>query len=135
MKQYMKRVLGRAAGVIPKREEGQSEKEYRGMLLTKGVWAVMFFFAALAIVKGAMAALPGSITVSSSVNGQEIPIYCVETDKKQVALTFDVAGGNGDMERILGILKNHDIHAAFFMTGGWVENYPENVKMILEAGD
>jgi Predicted xylanase/chitin deacetylase len=117
MKQYVRRILGR---VLPRRAEGQSEEEYRGMLLTKGIWAMAFALAALAIVKGAMAALPGSITVSSSVNGQEIPIYCVKTDKKQVALTFEAAGGNRDIERILGILEKHDIHAAFFVTGGWV---------------
>lgn len=131
MKQYVRRILGR---VLPRRAEGQSEEEYRGMLLTKGIWAMAFALAALAIVKGAMAALPGSITVSSSVNGQEIPIYCVKTDKKQVALTFEAAGGNRDIERILGILEKHDIHAAFFVTGGWVENYPEDVKTILAAG-
>ena len=117
MKQYIRRVLGR---VLPARAEGQSEEEYRGMLLSKGIWAMLFAIAALAIVKGAAAALPGSITVSSSVNGQEMPIYCVKTDKKQVALTFDAAGGNGDMERILGILERHGVHATFFMTGGWV---------------
>ena len=32
------------------------------------------------------------------------------------------------------ILKNHDIHVTFFMTGEWVENYPEDVRAILAAG-
>lgn len=119
---------------MPKRAEGQTREEYRRTILTKGIWAMAFALAALAIVKGALTALPGSITVSSSVNGQEIPIYCVKTDKKQVALTFEAAGVNSDMERILGILEKHGIHATFFMTGGWVENYPEDVKAILAAG-
>ena len=116
MRQYVRRVMDR---VIPRRAEGQPEEEYRGMLLAKGIWAMLFAIAALGIVKGAAAALPGSITVSSSVNGKEMPIYCVKTEKKQVALTFDAAGGNGDMERILGILDRHGVHATFFMTGGW----------------
>lgn len=55
----------------------------------------MFLFAALAIIRGAASVLSGSITVSSSVNGRELPIYCVETDKKQIALTFDAAWGGG----------------------------------------
>lgn len=55
----------------------------------------MFLFAALAIIRGAAAVLSGSITVSSSVNGRELPIYCVETDKKQIALSFDAAWGGG----------------------------------------
>lgn len=135
MKQFVKRIIGRAAGMVPKREEGQSGGEYRKALLVKGIWAAAFAVTALAIVKGAVAALPGSVTVSSSVNGREIPISYVDTDKKQVALTFDTAGANGDMARILGILEAHDIQATFFMTGGWVESHPEDVKAILEEGD
>lgn len=64
--------------------------------------------------------LPDSITVSSSVGGRELPIYCVETDKKQVALSFDAAWGNEDTRRILEILKKHNVKVTFFMTGGWV---------------
>ena len=112
--------MKKVSGLMPKREEGQSEKEYRDFLMMRGAGAVIFVFAACAIVKGAVAALPGSITVSSSVNGRELPVYCVETDKKQVALTFDAAWGNGDTARILEILKKNDVHATFFMTGGWV---------------
>lgn len=77
--------------ILPKQEEGQSKKEYHSLLLIKGVEAAVFLFAAMAIVKGSLAVLPDSITVSSSVNGRELPIYCVETDKKQIALTFDAA--------------------------------------------
>lgn len=32
------------------------------------------------------------------------------------------------------ILKKHDVHVTFFMTGGWVESYPDDVKAILAAG-
>ena len=79
---------------------------------------------------------PESLTVSSSsaVNGRELPIYCVETDQKKVALSFDAAWGNEDTAQILEILKNHNVHVTFFMTGGWVENYPDDVKAILAAG-
>ena len=30
--------------------------------------------------------VPGTVTVSNSVNGRELPIYCVETPEKKVAL-------------------------------------------------
>ena len=74
------------------------------------------------------------VTVSSNVNGKELPIYSVETEEKKVALTFDAAWGNEDTERILEILKKHNCHVTFFMTGGWVEKYPEDVKLIYEEG-
>lgn len=69
-----------------------------------------------------------------SLSAKELPIYSVETDKKQVALSFDAAWGNEDTSKILTTLKEYNIHATFFMTGGWVENYPDDVKAVFEAG-
>ena len=74
------------------------------------------------------------ITVSSTVDGRELPIYCVETEKPQIAISFDAAWGNEDTQEILDILKKQDVKATFFMTGGWVESYPDDVKRILEDG-
>lgn len=73
-------------------------------------------------------------TMNNNVNGRELPIYCVETEEKKIALSFDAAWGNEDTAELLAILKEHDLHVTFFMTGGWVESYPEDVKAILEAG-
>ena len=75
-----------------------------------------------------------ALTTSASVGGRELPIYCVDTDEKKVALSFDAAWGNEDTARILEILKKNDVHVTFFMTGGWVESYPDDVKAIYEAG-
>ena len=74
------------------------------------------------------------VTASSSVNGRELPIYSVETDKPEISISFDAAWGNEDTQRILDILAKHQVKATFFMTGGWVEKYPEDVKKILKAG-
>ena len=90
--------------------------------------------AALIVVVAAAYYIPGAVRVTSNVNGKELPIYSVETDKKQVALSFDAAWGNEDTEIILDILKKYNLHVTFFMTGGWVESYPEDVKKIYEAG-
>lgn len=73
-------------------------------------------------------------TVSCNVNGRELPIYSVQTNEKKVALSFDAAWGNEDTKRILDILKKHEIHVTFFMTGGWVSSYPDDVKAIQAAG-
>lgn len=88
---------------------------------------------AIALV-GSYKYIGGYVTVSSNVNGRELPIYCVQTEEKKVALSFDAAWGNEDTKQILDILKKHDVHVTFFMTGGWVEKYPEDVKAIYEAG-
>ena len=73
-------------------------------------------------------------TVSGNINGKEMPICSVEIEEKKVALTFDAAWGNEDTARILDILKKHKVQATFFMTGDWVEKYPEEVKAVKEAG-
>ena len=72
--------------------------------------------------------------VSNTVNGRELPIYSVETEEKKVALSFDAAWGNEDTQQILDILKKYNVKVTFFMTGEWVEKYPEDVKKIQAAG-
>ena len=75
-----------------------------------------------------------AVTVSNTVNGRELPIYSVDTPDKKVALSFDAAWGNEDTQIILDTLAKYNVHATFFMTGGWVESYPEDVKKIQAAG-
>lgn len=77
---------------------------------------------------------PALISVHSTVNGRELPIYNVQTDEPKISISFDAAWGNDDTSKILEVLKKHQIHATFFMTGGWVESYPDDVKAILADG-
>ncbi len=42
--------------------------------------------------------------------------------------------GNEDTGRILSILDKLNVKVTFFMTGSWVESYPDDVKAIYEAG-
>lgn len=75
------------------------------------------------------------VMTSSLVGKRHLPIYCVDTgNAKKIALTFDAAWGNEDTQEILEVLAKHDIHVTFFMTGGWVQKYPDDVKAILAAG-
>lgn len=75
-------------------------------------------------------------TVSShmGINNKELPIYCVESAEPKIAISFDAAWGNEDTGKILEILKANDVHATFFMTGGWIEKYPDDVKAIAAGG-
>ena len=54
------------------------------------------------------------ISVSNTVNGRELPIYSVETEAKQVALSFDATWGNEYMKQILDVLDKYDVKATFF---------------------
>lgn len=68
------------------------------------------------------------------VKKRQLPIYCVQAQKPMVALSFDAAWGNDDTRQIMDILSNHNVKATFFMTGGWVEKYPDDVKYIASLG-
>lgn len=94
---------------------------------------MIFAFAGLLILC-AVTWAPKIISVSSTAGNRELPIYCVETEKPQISISFDAAWGNEDTQALLDILASHEVKATFFMTGGWVESYPHDVKKIYEAG-
>lgn len=47
----------------------------------------------------------GSVTAFAN-NDRKLPIYCVETDKKQVAISFDAAWGN--TKKVQNIANPHN---------------------------
>lgn len=62
-------------------------------------------------------------------------VYSVPTDKKVVALTFDISWGEKRAEPILNVLKENGVHSAtFFLSSPWVQSHPEIVKKIVDAG-
>ena len=75
----------------------------------------------------------GTMTVSTTT-AKELPIYCVNTDRPEIALTFDSAWGTEDLNDILSILGKHDAKAVFFVTGEFARKNPDAIKAIDEAG-
>ena len=88
---------------------------------------------AICIVFALTAAVIGSVGVFAG-SDRLLPIYCVETDKKQIAISFDAAWGNDDTQQLIDILKEYDVPATFFVVGAWVDKYPESVKALSDAG-
>jgi len=74
------------------------------------------------------------LAVSSTYGNRELPIYSVKTEEKKIALSFDAAWGAEDFNTIMEILDKHEIKTTFFMTGEWVEKYPDCVKTLVEKG-
>ena len=65
---------------------------------------------------------------------RKIPIYCVQNDKKEIALSFDAAWGSDKTSKILDILEEHNVTANFFLVGMWVDKNEDLVRQIDSAG-
>lgn len=64
----------------------------------------------------------------------EKPIFSVDTQQPQVAISFDAEWKDDETDAILAALERHDITSTFFFSSVWIERYPDKVKQIYEAG-
>ena len=60
--------------------------------------------------------------------------YIGDTTKKVLYLTFDAGYENGCTEKILDTLKKHEIKAAFFLVGNYIEKNADLVRRMAEEG-
>lgn len=74
-----------------------------------------------------------TVQTASSTN-KLLPIYSVETQEKNIALTMNCAWSADDIDTILDTLSKYKIHITFFVVGEWVDKYPNAVKKISDAG-
>ena len=63
-----------------------------------------------------------------------VPVYSVATEENKVALTFDASWGAEKTTAIMDILEEYGFKGTFFLTGIWIDEYPELVKEINERG-
>ncbi|MBP2242672.1 peptidoglycan-N-acetylmuramic acid deacetylase [Cytobacillus eiseniae] len=61
-------------------------------------------------------------------------IYKGDASKKEIYLTFDNGYENGYTAKILDILKNKHVPAAFFITGHYINTAPDLVKRMAAEG-
>lgn len=94
-----------------------------------------FFFvlAAAIFAIGVIYVESDNISVFSEDNPSAI--YSVSTDKKQIALTFDISWGEKRAEPILQALKDNGVKkATFFLSAPWSKTHPDIVNAIKESG-
>ena len=60
--------------------------------------------------------------------------YLGDPTQKTIYLTFDAGYENGCTEKILDTLKKHDVPAAFFLVGNYVEKNADLVRRMVEEG-
>ena len=60
--------------------------------------------------------------------------YIGDTTRKVLYLTFDAGYENGCTEKILDTLKKHEVKAAFFLVGNYIEKNADLVRRMAEEG-
>ena len=60
--------------------------------------------------------------------------YLGDTTKKVLYLTFDAGYENGCTEKILDVLKKHEVPGAFFLVGNYIEKNPDLVRRMVAEG-
>ena len=99
-------------------------------IITKRTLFSIGFCLLIGVIAGGIALTSTVQAIQTASAQREIPIYCVDTDKKQVALSFDAAWGKEQTEHLLDILDKYNVITTFFLVGDWVDNNPESVKEI-----
>lgn len=61
-------------------------------------------------------------------------IFLGDTGKKELYLTFDNGYENGYTVKVLDVLKEKKVPAAFFVTGHYVKDQPELIKRMVKEG-
>lgn len=95
---------------------------------------IIFMLCLIIVVIAAVVGVAYCETAETFKKTNNLPIYAVQTEKKQVAISFDAAWGNEDTEELIKILSKYKIKATFFLVGTWVDNYPQSVKALSDAG-
>ncbi len=60
--------------------------------------------------------------------------YAGNSEEKKIYLTFDAGYENGYTPAILDVLKKHNVKAAFFIVGNYLETSPDLVKRMVAEG-
>ena len=99
------------------------------LVLTKRVW-----ISAVSIASAAVAALSAACFLIAATAERQLPVYCVENDRRQLALTFDAAWDDSGVDELIALLDRYKAKATVFAVGEWAEKYPQAVKKLSAAG-
>lgn len=92
--------------------------------------SIFLFFLGLLLIF----ALVYWIRIFFNEQSSDLPIYKVDTDKKEIALTFDISYNERNIDEILNILDKYNVKATFFVVGKWIDKNEEVVKKIHKNG-
>ena len=92
--------------------------------ITTGSWGLSFR------TEGAPPVGPASQSQLDQYNAA----YLGDTAQPVIYLTFDAGYENGCTEKILDVLKKHEVPAAFFLVGNYIQQNADLVRRMVEEG-
>ncbi|MFC7442621.1 polysaccharide deacetylase family sporulation protein PdaB [Laceyella putida] len=105
------------------------------VLSAKRLKSSFFIILAMFFAIGVFYAENKNIQVFFPIDPGPSAIYSVDTEKKQVALTFDISWGEERTGPILDVLEQKGLKkATFFLSSPWAESHPDLVKRIVDMG-
>lgn len=98
--------------------------QFTGNAIETGAWGLSFQ------QEGQPPAGPASIEQLREYEA----VYLGNTEEKVLYLTFDAGYENGCTGKILDVLQKHQVPAAFFLVGNYLEKNPDLVRRMVEEG-
>ena len=83
---------------------------------------------------GDVPTFPPSAEYIRTQNGFFVDSAAIENDRKVIYLTFDAGYENGNIERILDIMKEKQVTGAFFILSNLINKNPDLVKRMVNEG-
>jgi polysaccharide deacetylase family sporulation protein PdaB len=115
------------------KKEAPATMNYFLVLNGKKIKQAVFIAVAVLFAAAIIYSEQGYISVFS--NNEPAAIYSVQTDKKLIALTFDISWGDTQPDPIVKTLEDNGLKkATFFLSSPWSETHPKIVEHIKKAG-
>lgn len=97
---------------------------FSGQAVPTGAWGLNF----------RMDGVPPVGNVGSAQLAQYDAAYLGDASKQVIYLTFDAGYENGCTEKILDVLKKHQVPAAFFLVGNYIQSNADLVRRMVAEG-
>ena len=98
--------------------------QFSGSAMETGSWGLSFR------TEGQPPTGPASIQQLAAYDA----VYVGDTSAPVLYLTFDAGYENGCTEKILDVLKKHNVPAAFFLVGNYIEKNADLVRRMVDEG-
>ncbi len=75
-----------------------------------------------------------TLSTTAGTTERRLPVYSVDVQNKEIALTFNCAWDTNGLDELLELLEREEIYCTFFFVGEFAQRNPEAVRKIYNKG-